>query len=109
MMKYSPGVLSSQIDRRDYPIIVHSHLRWDWVWQRPQQFLSRLSQRHPILFVEEPLPVDGLQSPRAELREVVDFPNLVVLRTEFPREMCSDREELDAEQKRLVMATLAGP
>src|SRR2546423_5598277 len=33
-----------------YPIIVHSHLHWDWVWQRPQQVLSRLSARHRILF-----------------------------------------------------------
>src|SRR5262245_4316637 len=35
-----------------WPIIVHSHLCWDWVWQRPQQFISRLSERHKVLFVE---------------------------------------------------------
>jgi glycosyltransferase involved in cell wall biosynthesis len=34
--------------------IVHSHLRWDFVWQRPQQIVSRLAQKHPVLFVEEP-------------------------------------------------------
>ena len=33
--------------------IVHSHLRWDFVWQRPQQILSRLAQRYPVLFVED--------------------------------------------------------
>jgi glycosyltransferase involved in cell wall biosynthesis len=93
----------------NYPILVHSHLRWDWVWQRPQQFLSRLSKRHPILFVEEPLAVEGLTAPRAELRDVADFPNLTVLRTEFPPAMLDDRAALDAEQKRLVLATLAGP
>ena len=27
----------------NYPIVVHSHLGWDWVWQRPQQFISRFS------------------------------------------------------------------
>ena len=37
------------------PIIVHCHLRWDFVWQRPQQIFSRLAQHHPILFIEEPL------------------------------------------------------
>lgn len=33
--------------------IVHCHLRWDFVWQRPQQILSRLAKRYPILFVED--------------------------------------------------------
>lgn len=36
-------------------IIVLSHLRWDFVYQRPQQLLSRLSQHYPIIFVEEPV------------------------------------------------------
>ena len=35
-----------------YGIVVFSHLRWRFVWQRPQQFLSRFAERHPILFVE---------------------------------------------------------
>jgi len=37
-----------------FPIVVHSHLRWSFVWQRPQQTHSRLARRHPILFLEEP-------------------------------------------------------
>lgn len=37
------------------PIIVHSHLRWDFVWQRPQQLLSRFAANHPVLFVEDPI------------------------------------------------------
>jgi glycosyltransferase involved in cell wall biosynthesis len=49
------------------PIIVHSHLRWDFVWQRPQQLLSRLSERHPVLFVEEPLFLDDVRVPRLDL------------------------------------------
>ena len=36
--------------------IVHCHLSWDWVWQRPQQFISRLSQKHKVLFVETAAP-----------------------------------------------------
>lgn len=38
-----------------FSFIVHSHLRWDFVWQRPQQILSRLAINHPVLFVEEPI------------------------------------------------------
>ena len=92
-----------------YPIIVHSHLRWDWVWQRPQQFLSRVSKRHPVLFVEEPLPVEGLSNPRAELREVPGLPNLTVVQPEFPPELLRDRDAVDDAQYRLVKQTLAGP
>ena len=41
------------------PIIVHCHLRWDFVWQRPQQILSRLSKHYPVLFIEEPSHADS--------------------------------------------------
>ena len=37
------------------PILVHCHLRWDFVWQRPQQILSRLAKHYPVLFIEEPM------------------------------------------------------
>ncbi|MDP9375815.1 MAG: glycosyltransferase, partial [Chloroflexota bacterium] len=42
-----------------YDILCFSHLRWDWVYQRPQHLLSRLARRgHRVFFVEEPLPVE---------------------------------------------------
>jgi len=41
--------------RDDLPVIVHCHLRWDFVWQRPQQIFSRLAAHHPITFIEEPI------------------------------------------------------
>jgi UDP-galactopyranose mutase len=40
--------------RPDYGIIVHCHLRWDFVWQRPQHIMSRLCRFHPILFIDPP-------------------------------------------------------
>jgi UDP-galactopyranose mutase len=36
-------------------IIVFSHLRWDFVYQRPQQLLTRLADLYRIFFVEEPV------------------------------------------------------
>jgi len=36
-------------------IIVFSHLRWDFVYQRPQHLLSRMAERHQVIFVEEPV------------------------------------------------------
>ena len=32
-----------------------SHLRWDFVWQRPQHLLSRAAVSHRVVVVEEPL------------------------------------------------------
>jgi UDP-galactopyranose mutase len=37
-------------------IIVFSHLRWDFVYQRPQHLLSRLAKSYPVYFIEEPVP-----------------------------------------------------
>lgn len=37
-------------------LVVLSHLRWNWVWQRPQHLISRLADSHAVWFVEEPLP-----------------------------------------------------
>src|SRR3954463_2552481 len=68
----------------NYPIIVHCHLCWDWVWQRPQQFLSRLSQRHPILFVETLGPDPELVTPLVRILPTPNYPNITRVRLQFP-------------------------
>jgi len=40
-------------------VVVFSHLRWDFVYQRPQHVLSRISRRWRVVFVEEPLHHEG--------------------------------------------------
>ncbi len=61
-----------------YGIVVFSHLRWGFVWQRPQQFLSRFAKKHRILFVEEPFfdLAPGTQ-PRLDFHKVM--PNVTVI------------------------------
>jgi glycosyltransferase involved in cell wall biosynthesis len=54
-------------DTLDVSYIVHSHLRWDFVWQRPQQILSRLAQRSHVLFVEEPVYLDDIPAARLDV------------------------------------------
>lgn len=39
-------------------LLCFSHLRWDFVWQRPQHLMSRFSARMPVYVVEEPV-VEG--------------------------------------------------
>lgn len=41
---------------KDYEMLVFCHLRWGFVYQRPQHLISRLSQSLKVLFVEEPIP-----------------------------------------------------
>ncbi len=87
----------------DYPIIVHCHLRWDGVWQRPQQFLSRLSQSHRILFVEGPTVVPEESSPRYELKDAEGYPNIKIMRTYFPASrFYKDGAWVDSERLRLL-------
>jgi glycosyltransferase involved in cell wall biosynthesis len=38
-----------------YDLICLSHLRWDFVYQRPQHLLSRFAREHRVFFVEEPM------------------------------------------------------
>lgn len=92
-----------------HPIIVHCHLCWDWVWQRPQQFLSRLSQRHKILFVETVAPDPGLAAPLARFRMLPEYPNITILRLQFPQWKWSDSNYVDQERRRLVQDFIEGP
>ena len=43
-------------------LICFSHLRWDFVFQRPQHLLTRLSKALKVFYIEEPIfdaPTDG--------------------------------------------------
>jgi UDP-galactopyranose mutase len=37
------------------PLVVFSHLRWDFVYQRPQHLLSRFARRQSVFVIEEPV------------------------------------------------------
>ena len=40
-------------------LVAFSHLRWGFVWQRPQHLLSRFAREMPVVVVEEPEDYDG--------------------------------------------------
>ena len=48
-------------------LVCFSHLRWDWVYQRPQHLLKRCAAERRVFFVEEPVRDNG--SVRLEVRE----------------------------------------
>src|SRR5881398_846598 len=70
------------------PLVVVSHLRWDFVWQRPQQILSRLSYKHRVLFVEEPTIAPAGAEPEATLQIVNS--TLSILKPQVYAEECGD-------------------
>jgi beta-glucosidase/6-phospho-beta-glucosidase/beta-galactosidase len=72
----SASIQTKATDR--YGIVVFSHLRWGFVWQRPQQFLSRFAKKHKILFMEEPFfdLAEGSE-PRIDYHKVM--PNVTVV------------------------------
>jgi glycosyltransferase involved in cell wall biosynthesis len=45
------------------PLLVFCHLRWDFVWQRPQQLMSRFARDRKVFFIEEPLFPPGVTAP----------------------------------------------
>lgn len=61
-------------------LIVFSHLRWNFVFQRPQHLMSRFAGHYRVLFVEEPI-----ADPGPAFLEVSDpMPNVRVMRPHTP-------------------------
>jgi UDP-galactopyranose mutase len=62
-------------------LFVMSHLRWDFVYQRPQHLLSRCARTHKVWFWEEPKFVEGI-TPRLDISRPAE--NLVRIYPELP-------------------------
>ncbi len=58
------------------PVVAFCHLRWDFVYQRPQHLLSRLARRAPVLYVEEPV----YDTREPWLERIDAAPNVTVVR-----------------------------
>jgi glycosyltransferase involved in cell wall biosynthesis len=65
-----------------YDMIVFCHLRWDFVYQRPQHIIHRMSEKLKVLFVEEPISFEKGEENTAEL--TIINPNLSVLKPRIP-------------------------
>ncbi len=88
-----------------HPLIVQSHLRWDFVWQRPQQLMSRFAETAPVLFVEEPTFIDDVG--RASLDVQQPMANIYRAIPRLPGEFREDYDAAIDEVKNLVIARLS--
>jgi len=91
-------------DSEHLPIIAFCHLGWDWVWQRPQQYLSRFAQRHRVLFVETYCA--DTKVTRIDLRTPPEHPNVTVLQMHLPSARWHDGAWIDEERRRALHETL---
>jgi UDP-galactopyranose mutase len=78
-------------------LVCLSHLRWDFVYQRPQHLLSRFAVGRRVFFVEEPVFDDGQM--RLDISRRDDGVYVVVPR--LPRELHST-EAMDAVQQGMI-------
>ncbi len=74
-----------------FDLVCFSHLRWDFVYQRPQHLLSRFAKQRRVFFIEEPIFVDGTTKLDVTRREDYLF-------TVVPQISHSDRESENIEE-----------
>jgi UDP-galactopyranose mutase len=80
-------------------IVVASHLRYDGVWQRPQQLMTRFAREVPVLFIEEQFPS------HEDRNEFTQHGNVTVLR---PLRRHADYTRLDDVTIGIARLWLAG-
>ena len=78
-----------------------SHLRWNFVWQRPQHLMTRAARHYDVIYWEEPVHEDGA----AHLRQERVADGITVMIPVLPHGL-SAREAAEA-QRRMLDATLA--
>jgi UDP-galactopyranose mutase len=82
-----------------------SHLRWDFVFQRPQHLMSRFARDMAVVFWEEPIEIERGQAAYLKVRQADDFPNVRIVTPHLPQGL--DEERRDEALARLLDAHAA--
>jgi len=91
-------------------LLCFSHLRWDFVFQRPQHLMSRFARDMAVVIWEEPMDIGLRDTPFLKVSQADGFPNIRIVVPHLPEGMSEDRR--DAALKRLLeahVACLRGP
>jgi UDP-galactopyranose mutase len=100
MMNGAPPCPQTESDQRPV-LLVLSHLRWDFVFQRPQHLMTRAAATHEVVFVEEPVETDG-DAPRLDRERRGE---VLLARPVLPRSLSPERAL--AAQRALIETLLA--
>lgn len=84
-------------------LVCLSHLRWGFVYQRPQHVMSRLAKNYDVVFFEEPMFFEG-DAPRLDVSNPA--PGIEVAVPHLPFGMSG--EAIDQAQRQLLDKHLAG-
>ncbi|MEO6225214.1 MAG: glycosyltransferase family 1 protein [Sphingomicrobium sp.] len=85
-------------------LICFSHLRWNFVFQRPQHLMSRFAREMNVIYWEEPVDIAPTQAAFLDVREV-DASGVRIVVPQLPEGMPDDARE--ATLRRLLTAHLA--
>src|SRR3954451_11862937 len=91
-------------------LICFSHLRWNFVFQRPQHLMSRFARDMNVIFWEEPVDIAPRETAFLQVREAADAANVRVVVPHLPQGMPDDARE--ATLARLLdahIASIRGP
>jgi UDP-galactopyranose mutase len=89
-------------DGGNFDLVCFSHLRWDFVYQRPQHLLTRCARDRRVFFFEEPSFDDG---PRLEVRRNEEGVHVVV--PHLPERVRGNRVEEEALLRALLASLFA--
>ena len=85
-------------------LICFSHLRWNFVFQRPQHLMCRFAREMDVIFWEEPVEIGPRETAYLQVREAQDAPKVRVVVPHLPQGMPDDARE--ATLQRLLEAHL---
>ena len=91
-------------------LLCFSHLRWNFVFQRPQHLMCRFAREMDVIYWEEPVDIGRGETPYLQVREAQNAPKVRLVVPHLPQGMPDDARE--ATLKRLLdahVASIRGP
>jgi UDP-galactopyranose mutase len=92
-------------DPKATTLICFSHLRWNFVFQRPQHLMSRFAREMDVIYWEEPVEIGAGETAYLRVREADDADGVLVVVPHLPQGMPDEARE--AALKRLLDAHLS--
>ena len=74
-------------------LLCFSHLRWDFVFQRPQHLMSRFAREMTVVFWEEPVEIEKRETAFLKVRQAEHFPNVRLVTPHLPQGLDEARRE----------------
>ena len=66
-------------------LLCFSHLRWDFVFQRPQHLMGRFARTAPVIVWEEPIDADEGEEASLFIRPAANMPGVTIVTPRLPR------------------------